>query len=251
MANPIHLVGNFKRDVTLDSFTTRDTDLSKTQLMMRYKHAQYRYLSTSRTIVCAIDEYGNSHSIMKWTITELLSDCDTFVVCCVLDPEGEDIKDPIKCRQRANTLMTDIVSMMPQYLKVNIVLELKVGNIEYMVKQTIKDYNASCLVMGANNSQTPNFKSLLLSHKTSLYNYLLDSSLVPVVAVTSRNVSSHKPHPSYNQESQFADNLIGMPSIYENPELGTRELQSVSNKHRNRFNLLSRKFIEVLSRKRI
>ncbi|VEU21037.1 DEKNAAC101936 [Brettanomyces naardenensis] len=210
---------SFRKGVTLDTFTTADADLSKYQITLTSKHRDYRYTKTARTLICTYDEKQMSLSALQWTLKEMVSDSDTLVVFSVLDPADLGLvgSSSQNHRKKANDLLERVISLNERGQKIKVVLEFKVGNVQYMVNKAIRDYDPSFLIVGTDGNEKTGFRSLIAPK--SMSKCFLEYAKVPVIVVnplynTSENEFKGGP---FNDRS-FIDQMLSCPSVYQGLE---------------------------------
>ncbi|QPG73135.1 hypothetical protein FOA43_000441 [Brettanomyces nanus] len=172
---------NFHRGVTLDTFNTTAHDLSKYQITLTLRHKDYKYTKSARTLICTYDEKQMSLAALRWTMKEMVSDFDTLVVFSVLDPELDMALVRKNHRQRAEHLLNQILQLNERDQKIKIVLEFKVGNVQYMVSKAMRDYDPTFLIVGTNGNEKTGFKSLIAPK--SMSKSFLQLAKMPVISL--------------------------------------------------------------------
>lgn len=183
---PVYHIGLFSRPsfsgLSVNSFSGDKEDTEFNSFSVSSKHEDYAPSYGSRTILCALSSVSTSMKAVVWLINHVLADGDELLC---LKVEKDDSKPVNYYQDKAENLLTSVVQAVADTgidLKINIIVELCVGGVKHIVRQSMVLYQPALVIVGTSIKQYHNVMRYM-TKKNTLSNYLINHSPVPVIVV--------------------------------------------------------------------
>lgn len=145
------------------------------------KHEDYTPNFGSRTFLCALSSATASWHALEWLMQQVMEDGDELL-CLKVDKET-GMAAPYY-REKAEQLLTRVVHSVVDAFdkKIKVVVELAVGSVKHIVRQAVLLYQPAIVVVGTSIKQYQRVMRYM-SKKSTLSNYFINHSPVPVIVV--------------------------------------------------------------------
>ncbi|KAI5967878.1 hypothetical protein CANMA_002646 [Candida margitis] len=223
------------------SFDTGDGGPKKS-FTLKIKHPEYKFRRNNKTWLVGFNNDVESTKAVEWLFDEMVIHGDTIVVLQVLNEKKYTSID----KKQANANLSTFEQLNVHFKKVALLFEVVIGKPEKSLKQAIKEYAPSMMVIGTRHFSERDHHSHhrgFLS-KSSLSKHFLECALVPVIIVKpTYNYIENLSHP-IDSEQYFANWL---KRTSKDHEMSDDQLLQSNQQNSNHSSSLHRKVNSFLS----
>lgn len=143
------------------------------------KHTNHHTSYWSRSFLCSMSSLRHSLPALRWLVQNVMENGDELI-CLRIAQQRE--QSPKAYQDEAETMLRDVVAALATTLEIKVVVELWVGSIKKVVRQTMELYQPALVVVGTSTGMYGGSMKRYVKKRT-LGSYLLAHSVVPVIVI--------------------------------------------------------------------
>lgn len=208
-----------KRTIMFDTYSPNQ-DVSHYQMTIIHEDKHFHYKNSTRTFMVPFDEEKPSVDALTWTFTEMVTDHDIVIVIKVVSLQHVMKFGVQNHRKDCRNLFKQVCKYNEHKQKLRIVVEIRIGSVEYSLARGLKDFDPTFMVMGTKGIKKAKFTSFL-NEDTSMTKHFLDDGWVPVIVLNPNYVqrravtdSDSETTPKFTEKT-FCKALTSYPSVYD------------------------------------
>lgn len=191
-------------------------DVSHYQMTIVHEDKHFHYRNTTRTFLVPYDDEKPSLDALGWTFTEMTADNDIVIVIKVVSLQHVMKYGVQNHRKDCQNLFKMVCKCNERRHKLKIVVEMRIGSVEYSLARGLKDFDPTFMVMGTRGIRKAKLTSFL-NEDTSMTKHFLDDGWVPVIVLNPNYVqrsdnATAAPKPT---KDTFRNLLTSYPSVYD------------------------------------
>lgn len=216
-----HLRRNQNHILSFDTYNP-NLDASLYQMTIVHEHKQYHYKNTSRTFLVPLDNEKPSLDAITWTLGEMVNDNDIVVVIKII-PLQTVIKNGVQShRSDCKELFNNVCKLNCNMKKLKIIVEIRIGAVEYSLARALRDFDPTVLIMGTKGIKKTKLSNFL-NEDTSVTKHFLDNGTLPVIIINPNYQPKDKNKDTAKtaddgikySESSFSKQLMSYTSVYD------------------------------------
>lgn len=232
--------GSISKDVIeFDTFSA-NLDVQTYHMTKIVQDAEYEFHNMSKTWLVPFDEEKPSLDALEWVFQELVAVNDTVVVVKIVSLQSILKFGVSEHRKNCNELFDKVEKIKNKVngLVMKLILEVKIGAVNYMINKSIRDFDPIALVMGTKGIKKSKLTSFLKIDDQSTTKQFVERCRIPVIVVNP--FYEMKPHSLNNTESSIRERITSYPSVYD-PEnaVHTMEMERMMSSESSTNNSVS------------
>lgn len=212
-----------KKVLSFDTYTPH-IDVTHYQTTMVHQDKHFDFNNHSRTFMVPYDAQKPSIDAIHWTMGDMIDDHDILVVIKVVSLQYI-MKHGVQLhREHCKELFRNICHENKLKKKLKIIVEVRIGSVDYAIARAFREFDPNFLVMGTKGIKKTKLTNFL-SEDTSLTKHFLNNGRIPVVVVNPLyEETEYACLPSDVNTKYFVNYLTSYPSVYD-PLVGVQTLE--------------------------
>ncbi|TID31351.1 hypothetical protein CANINC_000062 [Pichia inconspicua] len=202
-----------KKVIEFDTFS-RNLDVSTFQMIRIVQDPGYEFHNMTKTWLVAYHDEKQSIEALEWTLGELADDNDIVAIVKVVSLQTI-MKIGVEEHRKASDKMFDHlerIKSLKTKKKIKLVMEVRIGAVDYMVNKAIRDFDPVAMVMGTKGIKKASFTNFLVDDHSTTKQFLQHGK-VPIIVINPN--LERKPQEPMNTESSIRERLTLYPSVYD------------------------------------
>lgn len=205
-----------KNEVTFDTYSP-NLDVSKYQMTFVREEEGFCFRNITRSFYVPYDDEKPSKDAIRWTMSQAVTDNDIVIVLKVVSFQNIMKNGVEHHRQDCKRLFENICKLNVNQTKLKIIVEIRVGAVEYALARGLKDFDPTFMVMGTKGIKK-NKLSNILNEDNSMTKHFMDHGWIPIIVVNplyEQKPISEKDQCKPIDENTFLEALTSYPSVYD------------------------------------
>jgi hypothetical protein len=199
--------------LTFDTYSP-NTDATHYQTTMVHQDKDFRYTTHTRTFMVPYNDDKPAFDAITWTLKEMVNDNDIVVVIKVVSLQYI-LKHGVQAhRKQCKDLFKSICHHNKDNIKIRILVEIRIGSVEFAIARALKEFDPTFLVMGTKGIRKAKFTNFL-NEDTSLTKHFIDNGRIPVVVLNPLYEPSTHERLTIKNHNFFKNLLASYPSVYD------------------------------------
>ena len=208
-----------KRSIMFDTYSPNQ-DVSHYQMTIVHEDKHFHYRNTTRTFLVPYDDEKPSADALAWTFTEMAADNDIVIVLKVVSLQHVMKYGVQSHRKDCQNLFKMVCKCNEERRKLKVVVEIRIGSVEYSLARALKDFDPTFMVMGTRGIRKAKLTSFL-NEDPSMTKHFLDDGWVPVIVLNPNYVhgkvaaAATAAAAATPAKNTFRNFLTSYPSVYD------------------------------------
>ncbi|KAG0687822.1 hypothetical protein C6P40_001826 [Pichia californica] len=207
-------INHTKKNLMFDTYNPNQ-DVSLYQMTIIHEDKHFQYQNTTRTFFVPYDDEKPSDDAITWTIGQMANDNDIIIILKVVSLQHIMKFGVQSHRKDCKILFKSICKHNINKKKLKIIVEIRIGSIEYSLARGLKEFDPNFMVMGTHGIKKAKITSFL-NEDTSMTKHFLDNSWIPVIVINPlyESIVENNQDSKFNKYS-FKNKLTNYPSVYD------------------------------------
>lgn len=211
-----------KKTLMFDTYNPNQ-DVSLYQMTIIHEDKHFKYQNSTRSFLVPFDDDKPSINAINWTMSEMVNDNDIIIIINVISLQHVMKYGVQSHREDCKKLFNRICKFNINKKKLKIIVEIRIGSIEYSLARGLKDFDPTLMVMGTHGIKKTKITSFL-NEDNSMTKHFLDNSWIPLIVINPLYENSINNLNAKIDKNLFKNLLTNYPSVYD-PLNGSHTLE--------------------------